>query len=1008
MIRKEVDRNLRLKRMSVLYVVLGIVTMTVGVWSSASAQDISALLRMTPAQRAQALRSLPPDQQRAVMEMIQAQQGVSGADTAAVQTTTQRFEGLEIPAQTETVSGDTSFAEANTLPEIIGMAYFEPARQRILAMEEAIRLGRVPAVDARDALSGYVGPLDMISSHVQTGTPERYFLSPGDEILISYWGNNLQLTTQTLTVNAYGEVEAAGIGKIVVRGMTLNQFEDAAREQYQRRNNPTDFEFIATLTRLKSIHIFITGEAFRPGSYSVSAVTTLFNALYACGGPSDHGSLRHIKLLRGGRSYSADFYDFLLKGSARGDHALQGGDIIHISRAAHRVLVEGEVSRSGFYEVLEKERLNDLIDLAGGIRPTGLTKNVFVETTQPGQQRITRDIDMADTRAVAGLRLMDGDRVLVRPLFPRITNVVVVEGHVQNPGAYELKPKMRIRHLVESAMPLENVYLEKAVLTRFHFENETYSRIEVNLRKLFSGDISENITLQAWDSLRVYSRADVDFTPRKEVVVTGAVQRPGPYVRGENMRVADLVFQAGGLLPDAFHDQALIRRWDFRRGIQVLISINLDRALGGDHGENRILMDSDSLRIFSLSEAVFTPAHEVTITGAVQRPGTYIRADSMRVSDLIFEAGGLLPGYYQYANLARARSEKETEIVSIDLEQLLFGNQSQNFLMQDQDILNIKKRTDFYDMPHWVTVSGEVNFPGPYALKNKNVRLSEIIRLAGGFTFEAYPKGLVLRRRREFLVQQDQEALLQSTNVSAAEETRIQYYQEEVRNRLALGAMAKSETEAESGLPQMPAVTGSVISGGEIEKTMAAGIVPSIAEGTGRTVQSIMDNISGDPSVGAVLREISSDDLMFAEMERISVDIKDVLEGNGKDVVVKPGDEIYVPEQPRTVSVRGAVNNALTLNYVKGKNLKYYIKRAGGYDQDADKDRVRIVRMDGAVWLADDVNKIEQGDIIYVPTRVMSAEIRSTTDKILDVVKYTLSTAASIAIFMVLIEKISE
>ena len=866
------------------------------------------LQTMTPAQREQALQKLTPEQQNIITQIIKSQQAVK-IDTVdrLIKEGPKRFEGFTIEPMR--IADD----QKKDL-EVIGMSYFKPARDRILAIENSIRQGKVPPVETRDAISGYIGPLDMISTHVQIGTPERYFLSPGDVVEVSYWGNNLQLTTINVRVNRYGVIENPLIGKIIARGMTLQQFEKAAHEQYMRMNNPTDFHLIATLDRLKSIQVFISGEAFRPGSYAVSVMTTLFNVLYACGGPGDNGSLRSIRLLRGRQTHTVDFYDYLLKGSTKSDYPLQGGDIIHIGQTGRRILTGGEVYRKGIYELKADESLNDLIALTGGIKPTGLRKNVFVETILPNWKRVTRDVNIDDKKAVAGLKLMDGDIITVRHIYPLIKNYVSAEGHVKNPGSYELKSGMRLSELVGAAEPLEDSHLEKAIVVRFNFEDESYNRIAIDLDRLLAGDDAENLFLLEWDRLIVFSKDEVVYTPKKEVRILGAVQRPGPYVR----------------------------------------------------------------------------------------------SDSMRIGDLVFEAGGLLPGYYHLANLARARSEKETEIITINLDELMSGKKSENLILRDQDIFNVKKRSDFIDEPIWITISGEVNYPGPYVLKDNNVRLTDVIKMAGGFTDEAYAKGLVFKRKKEFVVQGEQEDLLIAANRSVTDEMKIQFYQEELKNRLALSTVTKQPVGDESAAPKMPAITGSVVSGGDIEKTMAAGIVPVIAEGTGETMEKMIEGLGGAPSFGAVLRELRGEDIDFSASERILVDIQNIMAGNEEDIIMKPEDDIYVPTIPMTISVRGAVNNSLTLNYIEGKKIKYYIERAGGYDNDADKKRVRVVRMDGAVWLADDIKAIEQGDIIYVPTRVMSVEIKSTTDKVLDVIKYAMTTAASIAVFMVLIGKISE
>ena len=971
------------------------------------AQDITAIQNMTTEEREQAFKQLTLGQQEAVREVMKAQRGSQVDTSASNEMETVQFKGFHLPPE-EGVEGDLKRLK-DSKPEVIGTSYFRTARERILIMEDAIKKGNVPPVNTKDALAGYVGPLESISSYVQTGTPERYYLSPGDEILITYWGTNLAFTSRILKVNSYGEVQDPGIGKMVVRGMTLQQFESAAREQYIRNNNPVDFKFFTTLGRLKSIQVFITGEAFRPGSYSVSSVTTLFNALYACGGPTDDGSLREIRLIRGKTSYHVDLYDFLLKASTKGDYALQGGDIIYIARTGKRILVEGEVYTPGIYEVKPGENLDDLLNLTGGIKSSGLKNNVFIETTLPNQSRITRDVNMTDRQSVASYTLMDDDRVFVRPIFSRIKNYITVLGNVENPGSFELKPGLHLLEVVRSALPLEDTYMDRAVITRFHFDTEEYVRIPINLQKLLSGDVTQNIALAAWDTLRVFSRAEIDFTPGKMVAIRGAVQRPGNYVRSKNMRISDLVFSAGGLLPDVWLDKALLKRWDFEKNNWILITVDLNLAIKGDPEEDRILEDKDVLDIFNMYKATFVPVHEVTISGNVQRPGKYARVDSMRVKDLIFEAGGLLPGYNTRASLARAYSENETEVVQIDLGKLMNGELSDNFLLQDQDILNIKKRSNFFEHPQYVSITGEVNSPGPFALRNKKVRLSEAIQQADGFTERAYPKGLILRRRRKHLVQDDQIHSLEKSNQAVTRESKIQYYQEGIKNRLALANVLNGEEDRTgSGLPQLPTVSGSVISGDDVEKAMAAGLVSGIADESGKMIQSTMENFSTNPHVGAVYRQISNQELGFSDMVRISVNIDDILNDKKHDIILKDGDEIFIPEKPDVVHIRGAVNNVMTLNYVENKKIEYYIERAGGLDQDADEDRIRILRMDGAVWVTNNIKFVEQGDIIYVPTKVMSTEIRTNMDKILDVIRYTLSAAASITVFLVLIEKIGQ
>ena len=866
------------------------------------AQDVAK--QLTPEQKKTLLKMSPAQQKKLAEEYgvsipgdkSTAQQPAATAEKPA------EFKGMTIDTPVSGAKGTEKQSGVAALHPV-GYEYFAPARQRIIAVEQAIRSGKVPEVRRREALEGYVGPLDMISSHVDTGTPERYFLSPGDAITLTYWSSDQQQETITIVINDDGSVEIPGAGRFIAQGMTLDQFEGAAYGQFKRISTAMDFHLVATMERLKSISVDIRGEAFRPGGYKISSVTTLFNALLACGGPGDNGSLRNIRLLRGKKVYHVDFYDYLINGSTGDNYALQGGDIIFIPKAGRKVGLSGEVYLPAIYELNKSEGLQEIISLAGGVKPTAVTAQVLIHTIMPGKKKMVRTIDLNKKSDIAAITLQDGDRVSVRAVSKAAINYVTVQGNVYYPGDYELVKNMRVKDLLVKAELLPDTHSEQAVLTRYNEDGRTTTRINIDLSSLLRGDRSQDLMLQDLDELRIYSREQAKYIPRREV----------------------------------------------------------------------------------------------QIIGHVQRPGTYSRSEKMRLKALLFAAGGLLPGYDNMLHISRARTDKETEILTVNVNDLLTGMETADIQLHDNDVVTVRRRADFYEAPKWVTISGEVNVPGPYTLKNKTVTLRQLLEMAGGFTESAYPKGIMLRRESRYITFGDQVELLKRANRSAVEELRRAYLRARARNSAQLAVLqgkAAEDASSASARFEMPAITDT----DDLEKTLAASTIPSIAGGGGKMVEKAFELAESSPALGVSKREFGENQLLFDEKERIVVDIEKILRGK-EDMVLKPGDEIVVPQVPETVSIVGAVSTPLTLGFDGDRWVDDYIERVGGYAEDADEDRVRVVRMDGTIMLVDDIRQVERGDIIYVPTKVMTADIKTSTDKILDVVKYSLSTAASLLIF---------
>src|SRR3990172_7077236 len=912
----------------------------------------------------------------------------------------------EIEPEPETEGKKETIAEQDIVPiakmgvqplERFGLAFFKPARNRIIAVEDMISKGQKPVVSQKDAVAGFVGPLDMVSSHINASIPPQYMLSPGDKVTIYYWGDFIELTYVKLLLDEKGEVSIPRAGRIVARGMTISQFQGAVKEQLQRVVGK-NLSLIASLDSLRSIQIFITGEAFRPGSYAVSSVTTLFNALYASGGPSDSGSLREIKLIRNNKTTTVDFYNYLLQGESKDDYPLIAGDTIFISKAGKLVSITGEVNRPGIYELKEAERLGDLISLGNGIKPTGMLSNVQIMSVIPNKERVVVDLDITRSAVSSTYELFDGDAVVVATVLPEAKNIVTIKGAVERPGVYELKKGMKVSDLFSDInKPLGGVYMERADIVRLNADNTTTSLIPVHLGKALSKDPYNDITLAPRDELIVYSKWDISFFPPRKVTILGAVQKPGDYERSEGMTIKDLLIKAGGVLPNTYMDSADLLRYDFESERYTNLSVDLKKVLEGQEAEYYVLKDRDLLRIYSLKDLEFTAPHEVSIAGEVQRPGTYTRFEGMRLSDLLRLSGGVLPGSFEMIEIAKARNEGEVKIIKVNLESLNKGDQGQDLLLSDSDIIMVRKKSEFYDRPAWITIGGEVKYPGVYPLKGKEDKIRDLIERAGGLTKYANAKGTVFTRKKgNFPSDELRRDLLLANKISNTLND-IEYSRQLARNHWLIQKEDRNQEIAQMSGTEVPVVATS----GTPSEAAAIGLAPGVAQSAGQVAGGIVEVFEKGPSAVSKSKRLGEAEL--DQSERVILNLEKALKGRADNIVLMDGDTISIPQRVETVSIVGAVTRPTSVHFRDNSKLQYYIDKSGGFANDADQKQVKVMRVDGSIIPSNKVKYLEEGDIVYVPARVVSLDIVERIDKIIDVVKFTLVTAASVVVFVALI-----
>jgi len=809
-----------------------------------------------------------------------------------------------------------------------------------------------------DAMKNFVGPDAMLWMNVLPPAPERYQLGPGDLLTLRYWSETLEPREVSLRIDPQGALNLPMGGKIIARGQTLTQLEETVRKSLARviRN----VQVTLTLRELRTMTIIVAGEAYAPGSYQMPAVATLFNAFYACGGPNDNGSLRRIQLKRtDGSLRTFDFYRFLLHGDGSQDVPLQPGDVIFIPPVEVSVSVSGEVHRPAIYELLPNERLRDAIGFAGGVKPSGVAQRVAVTSVRPGEARQLIDANLLESTDANNPPLYDGDRVEVYSIRPVFANIVTVEGAVDQPGNYALTPDMTVADLIERARGLlEDAYIDRADLFRTNPDN-TQRLIPIPLARAIQRDPQANIPLQRRDRLVVYAIKDVEWMGDRRVEVKGAVQKQGIYYRADNMRIQDLLLQAGGVLPNAYVQRAFLQRRNPDGSYGPLLAIDLRRAMLNEPEHNVLLQDRDVLMVYTREQAQFTPENVVTIDGAVQSPGTYPRAENMRLADLIRLAGGPLPEAAERVEIAKARKPVGTPPIEVRLLDALQGSEANNPLLEDGDVVTVRARGDFRLKPLTVYLRGAVKEPGPYTLKAPVERLSDIVKRAGGLLDTAYPQAAQLLRRPDQVMSNLQKTLtgriLQVLKIVNEEEYRR--------------ALARSDVERvrfAAGLTQPPIPAGATALLGQTAPTAAPPTPEKVAQ-----MSTLFSRDLVSPA-----RPLKEEDLLPAGNVRI--DLVHALQkpGSPADIEVRDGDILYVPEKPTTVAVTGAVVVPSAVLHVPGKRVSYYIENAGGYTADAARDKVLVIRATGEVLPAQKARTVELGDIIFVPTKVMAERLR--------------------------------
>lgn len=472
--------------------------------------------------------------------------------------------------------------------------------------------------------------------NLSIATPSQYIIGVNDQLVIDVYG--VSDVTKKLKVTTEGDIRFPNLGPIKVAGLSVEDARVKIKKALTRIYPGIATGAVAvqvSVGQIRSIQITLLGEVRRPGTYTISALATLMNALYASGGPNEIGSFRKIELLRGGKLVTEfDLYDFLLKGDLSKNKLLQDDDVIRVGTYRTRVALKGALKKPAIFDLQPGESAADLIQYAGGFADVAYKERVRI--TRLGSTQ--REILTIPAAELPQFRLLSGDTLTVDSLPAYYANRVWISGAIYHNGAYGLQQAKDIRELLKLARLREDAYLERGIIRRLK-SDLTPSMIPFNVNDVVKGLF--NLSLQREDSIHIFR--STDLRERYTVEINGEVNKPGVYDYFENMRVQDLVLLANGYREGAAKQKIEISRRlsaggtaDDTVSYAVIKEISLDKP-------DDLLFELKPFDIIAIRRLpVYKEQITVRIEGEVLYPGTYtLSAKNERLSDIVTRSGGL-------------------------------------------------------------------------------------------------------------------------------------------------------------------------------------------------------------------------------------------------------------------------------------------------------------------------------------------------------------------------------
>ena len=741
--------------------------------------------------------------------------------------------------------------------------------------------------------------------------PDTYLIGRGDTLNINFYGKESE--SYEVVVDREGRISIPNLSPVQVAGLTFAEVKELIKAKVEQE--VIGIKAFVSVGKLRSIRVLVLGEAYKPGSYSVSSLTTVSHALFVSGGVSDIASLRNIQVKRAGKVVANfDLYDLLINGDSSNDIILKPGDVVFIPSVGSQVAVEGLVKRPAIFELKKGETAAQLLKMAGGLKPQAYAKKAIVERFNNNNMKEVLSIDFSSNQINYTPR--DGDRIRFNPVSFQYQNSISLIGAVARPGHYQWHQGKHISDVLTSVRGdlLPQADLGYGLLVR-----------EVNVAgdiQVFQFDIAQAIVkaaehdleLKANDKLFVFSRyqeKQAEETALANMALTEAQQEQQYKVKQWHQYQQREFEKYIGVTGSAASPK--LER-DNAKSIEDISKGRLGTGTKELSPEDYAVFSRYSLLKPIISKlkqqaSVSVAMQLVEINGHVTYPGVYPLTVNSEVNDLIAAAGGLLESAYtEQAEITRIMNGDASKVkhIKFNLQAAMLGSNGENIALRSKDSINI------FSIPNWqenvkVQLRGEVKFPGVYTIR-RGETLSNLLERAGGFSEFAAPNAAIFTR--EAIRKQEQQQLAKLS--------------EDLRRDIASKSFENS-------------VSSNSLSYDEMNK--------------------LLNDLANVEAVG-----------------RLVIDLPMIVEDKQR-LVLQNGDALYVPSKRDSISVIGEVNYATSHLFQQGITVDDYIDLSGGLKERAADERIYIIKANGSVkipstgsWFAvNDTNTLEAGDTIVVP-----------------------------------------
>jgi len=733
--------------------------------------------------------------------------------------------------------------------------------------------------------------------------PKDYTLARGDTL--KFWIYGKTEKNFVLTINNVGNIDIPQVGPVRVAGEKFDEVKELLSNYLT--SSYKNSSVVINLETFSNAQVTLTGFVNTPGIYNTTTVSSVKDILIEANGVGQVGSVRNIQILRDGSVINTiDYYHLLTQGLEHGDVVLKPNDTIHIPRAYGLVSIEGAVYKEAIYEIEAGESLAHILKFAGGLRAAADGYSIRVKRYSKNAKIQNLTLTIAEARK---FRLQDGDEIYVDGLNVTNDQYVLVMGNIIREGKREMKTRgMQLSDLLRREIKngkldsffLENTRFDYAMIKRIgaDMQAEVYN---VNLQSVLDGQ--SDFRLQNKDELYIFNKLDVGTAPYVNILGKPLIAE-GKYLFHKGMTITDLINQAGIKFDYDKSKVKLVSKQDAQGKSEVIM---IDMKNDSDH----LLKEQDTLTLFKLEDT--HPLDVATISGEVVKPGKYAVSQGMTLQSFIESAGGLNEkAYEKECEIIRYHiedGERKKEILTVSL------NEASSFTIKKHDVINIRRIPSWNDRRS-ITITGEVKFPGTYAI-HSGEKLSSVIARAGGYTENAFLYGAVFTRK----------------SVQALQKESLQRELARLKERVVLVNIRKSQDTR-----RQPTDISGIIAAVDSLVAAASKVTPK-----GRITIALQDDLTA-------------------------------FEHSSSNLTLKDKDHLEVPALNDTIVVNGEVMAPTALTY-QGEDIESYIARSGGITNFADTEHIYVVHANGEAhkatlgsFLFSSANvDIRKGDVITVP-----------------------------------------